>query len=237
MRSVFRDSRGVVHTVSSADPLDDLPAEAADALARTLLVAVGADLGSALERCEAVGELLDEWQDAFFAALPEELDLEEESRWAAEAGLTLAEVEADWEDDDLDDDLDAGDSAAGRDGGEPALVLDAIDLDELTPLPEELAGLVPPAPERRLPEHVIGELEVMLLLLPLRVRLEALVAAGSLVDGWADLLADHEKALGHLVLGHGEALGATGHEQVVDRHAALHDGRAAHARVVPPPTG
>ena len=217
MRRVFRDSRGVVHTVSSADPLDDLPTEAADALARTLLVPVGDDLGGALERCEAVSELLDRWQDAFFAALPDDVDLEEEARWAAEAGLSLAEVEADWEDDDLDDlddDQDAG--------------LEPIDLAELTPLPDEPEGLVPPPPVHRLPEDVVGELEVTLLLLPLRVRLEALVAAGSLVDSWADLLADHEKALGHLVLGHGEPQVVTAHGAVADRHARLHSGRAQH---------
>ena len=221
-----------MHTVSSADPLDDLPAGAADALARTLLVPVGGDLGGALERCEAVRELVERWQDAFFASLPDEVDLEEEERWAAEAGLSLAEVEADWEDDDdLDDDLDDDDDegdlgvdglANGGAGSEP------IDLTELTPLPGEPEGLVAPPVPGRLTEEVVGELEVALLLLPLRVRLEALVAAGSLVDTWADLLADHEKALGHLVLGHGDPLGATGHEELVDRHAALHDGRAAH---------
>src|SRR5690348_3381988 len=45
LRCVFRDSRGVVHTVSAADPLDDVPAPAADALARTLLVPSHGDLG------------------------------------------------------------------------------------------------------------------------------------------------------------------------------------------------
>ena len=224
MTRVFRDSRGVVHTVSSADPLDDLPTGAADALARTLLVPVDTDLGGALERCEAVSELLDGWQDAFFAALPADVDLEEEARWAAEAGLSLAEVEADWEDDE-----DAYDDAAdGEDDTTGALGLDPIDLTELTPLPDEPAGLVPPPADARLPEDVVGELEIALLLLPLRVRLEALVAAGSLVDSWADLLADHEKALGHLVLGHGEPQVIVTHEAVADRHAALHRGRAQH---------
>ena len=34
---MFRDSRGVVHTVSSPDPLEDLPPEGASALAAALL--------------------------------------------------------------------------------------------------------------------------------------------------------------------------------------------------------
>ena len=221
-----------MHTVSSADPLDDLPAGAADALARTLLVPVEADLGGALERCEAVRELVERWQDAFFAALPDEIDLEEEGRWAAEAGLSLAEVEADWEDDedlenDLDDDLD-GEDGRSRDAPPADTGPEPIDLTELTPLTGEPEGLVYPPVAGPLAEEVVGELEVALLLLPLRVRLEALVAAGTLVDSWADLVADHEKILGHLVLGHGEPQQATGHEVLADRHAVLHDGRAAH---------
>jgi hypothetical protein len=213
---VFRDSRGVVHTVSSADPLEDLPSGAASALSRALLVPTRGDLGGALERCEAARELLDRWQDAFFAALPADLDLEEEARWAAEAGLSLAEVEAQWEDED--DDWDA-EEAPGQ------LDLEEIDLTELTPLADEPPGLFEleePTEHDVLGEELVAELEVALLLLPLRVRLEALVAAASLVDDWSDLLADHEKCLGHLVLKHGAAPEALPHDILVDRHAALH---------------
>ena len=88
----------MVHTVSSSDPTADLPAGAARALQEALLVvpAPGApvDLGSVLERCDAARELLERWQDAFFAALPEDVDLAEEARWAAEAGLSIDDVEA-----------------------------------------------------------------------------------------------------------------------------------------------
>lgn len=218
--AVFRDSRGVVHTVSAADPLDDLPAPAAEVLRRELLVQVGPDLGGALERCEAVSSLLDRWQDAFFAALPVDVDREEEARWAAEAGLSLAELEAEWED-DWDDDLEGGEAWHAPEA------LEDIDLSELTPLDDEapVVALVEPTP---LPDDLVAELERALLLLPLRVRLEALVAAGVLVDAWAELLADHEKVLGHLVLAHGEPQVALGHEQLVDRHAVLHAEGPAH---------
>ena len=57
---MFRDSRGVVHTVSSADPLDDLPPEAARALQQALLSP--GDIGSALEQCDAVRGLM--WRSA-----------------------------------------------------------------------------------------------------------------------------------------------------------------------------
>ena len=132
---MFRDSRGVVHTVSSADPLEDLPRQVASALARALLVPSHGDLGGALERCEAVRELLDRWQDAFFAALPLEVDLEEEARWAAEAGLSLEEIESQWEDDNEDWEEDESPGQLG---------LDEIDLSELTPLPDEHEGLFTP---------------------------------------------------------------------------------------------
>jgi hypothetical protein len=211
---VFRDSRGVVHTVSSADPLEDLPSAASAALARTLLVPTDGDLGGALERCEAVTELLERWQDAFFAALPEEVDLEEEARWAAEAGLSLEEIESQWEEEDWD---------------EPAED-DEIDLSELDALESEPGMLDLPAGSRRgpLPEDVVVELESALLLLPLRVRLEALVAAATLVDTWTDLLADHEKCLGHLVLRHAVTPEARTHEALADQHAALHAGLPGH---------
>ena len=39
---------------------------------------------------------------------------------------------------------------------------------------------------------------------------------------WADLLVDHEKLLGHLVLAHREPAVAGRHEELADRHAALH---------------
>jgi hypothetical protein len=225
---VFRDSRGVVHTVSSADPLVDLPPEAARALQAALLMrADGApvDLGGALERCEAVRELVERWQDAFFAALPEEVDLEEEARWAAKAGLSLEEVEAGYEDDDEDDDLALLELPA-----------DAVDedLEELQVLVERGGEPADDDPRRLLPPGLVAVLERELLLLPLRVRLEALVAAADLVQQWADLLADHEKLLGHLVLAHGildgdEAPGSLVHEDLADRHAALHaDAGPAH---------
>lgn len=221
---MFRDSRGVVHTVSSADPLDDLPLAASAALARALLVPVEGDLGSALERCEAVSGLIDRWQDAFFAALPDEVDLDEEARWAAEAGLSLEEIEAQWEDeDDEDEDWEA-----------PVAPAPPIDLSELRRLegePPELFGdlALDDGAMGTLDEDVVAELEVALVLLPLRVRLEALVAAAALVTSWTDLLADHEKCLGHLVLQHGVAPEARQHEALADQHAALHADGPAHA--------
>ena len=205
---MFRDSRGVVHTVSSADPLADLPPGAVGALQAALLQPGTTDLGSVLERCDAVQELLERWQDAFFSALPDEVDVEEEARWAAEAGMSFAEVESQYDDDDEDDDellLD------------PALV-EADELDELVDLtvPDE------DDPRRLLPEELVTVLERELLLLPLRVRLEALVAAAEVVSTWADLVADHEKLLGHLVLSHAEPQQGLDHEVLVDRHAVLH---------------
>ena len=209
---MFRDSKGVVHTVSSADPLADLPPGAAAALQEALLpVGDGVDLGSALERCDAVRELVERWQDAFFTALPDEVDLEEEARWAAEAGLSLQDVEAGYEGDDEDDDADL---LAGP--GQQLEELDAlIGADGLPDDDED-------DPRRVLPEDLVTVLERELLLLPVRVRLEALVAAGDLVAEWADLIADHEKLLGHLVLAHAEPQEATGHETLVGRHGALH---------------
>ncbi|MEX2291785.1 MAG: hypothetical protein WD794_15850 [Mycobacteriales bacterium] len=211
---MFRDSHGVVHTVSSAEPLADLPPGAATALQEALLQVppdgTSVDVGSVLERCDAVRELVERWQDAFFAALPDEVDLEEEARWAAEAGLSLGEVEGGYEGDE--DELDL-----------PALPSDDDEDDELATL------LDPPLldddehdPRRVLPEDLVAVLERELLLLPVRVRLEALVAAADLVTEWADLVADHEKLLGHLVLAHAEAPDPTGHELLVARHAALH---------------
>ena len=202
---MFRDSRGVVHTVCSADPLLDLPGDAAAVLQRGLLLPVEGDLGGALERCEAAAELIEGWQDAFFTALPDEIDLAEEGRWAAEAGLSLDDVEAGYEDDEDDDEDDEED-----------LDDELLELDRL-PDPTRDAG-----PRRVLPTELVAEL------LPLRVRLEALVAAGELVDGWADLLADHEKALGHLVLSHAEPQLRLGHEALADRHAVLHAGGPGH---------
>ena len=211
---MFRDSRGVVHTVSSADPLEDLPPEAGDALARALLVPCEGDLGGALERCEAVRQLLDSWQDAFFASLPADIDLEEEARWAEQAGLSLSEVEGDWEEDgdDWDDDEDDGQTP-----GQIELVLDDEPLFDLEPPGQDVLG-----------EEIVSELERALLLLPLRTRLEALVAAGVLVDDWADLFADHEKCLGHLVLKHGASPDVHLHEVLVDEHARLHAGLPGH---------
>jgi hypothetical protein len=208
----------VVHTVSSADPLADLPPGAAAALQAALLQppAEGStvDVGSVLERCDAVRELVERWQDAFFASLPDEVDLEEEARWAAEAGLSLDEVEAGYDDEEEGLDLTAL-------GDEPD------ELEELEELDVLMAhdGLVDEDaddPRRVLPEELVTVLERELLLLPVRVRLEALVAAGDLVSEWADLVADHEKLLGHLVLAHAQPQEATGHEPLVARHAELH---------------
>jgi hypothetical protein len=206
----------VVHTVSSSDPLLDLPGDTASALARALLRPSERDLEAALERCEAVRELLERWQDAFFAALPDEVDLEEEARWAAEAGMSLAELEASYADDDEDDE---DDDVLALD--EPGLV--EVDLGpELLPDlhldaasgPDELLAVVP--------EDLVQVLERELLLLPLRVRLEALVAAAQLVSTWADLLVDQEKMLGHLVLAHGEPGVPAAHDELAGRHAARH---------------
>ena len=218
---MFRDSRGVVHTVSSADPLEDLPPGAARALQESLLQPGPTDLGSVLERCDAVRELVERWQDAFFAALPDEVDVEEEARWAAEAGMSLADVEAQYEDEDEDDD-------------EPGFDLAALGDEDADDEPDDLVDLVEDDehdPRRVLPEDLVAVLERELLLLPLRVRLEALVAAADLVSTWSDLVADHEKLLGHLVLAHGESQESSGHEGLVDRHAVLHgETGPAHAR-------
>ena len=207
---MFRDSRGVVHTVSSADPLEDLPPGAARALQAALLQPGAADIGSVLERCDAVRELVERWQDAFFAALPDEVDLDEEARWAAEAGMSLAEVEAQYEDEEEDEDEQ---SFSLLPAGE-----DDEQLDELV----DLTGPDEHDPRRLLPEELVTVLERELLLLPLRVRLEALVAAGEVVSTWSDLVADQEKLLGHLVLAHGAPQAAFEHEALVDRHAVLH---------------
>jgi hypothetical protein len=226
---VFRDSRGVVHTVSAADPLDDLPAGAAAVLASALLRPVEGDLGGAVERCEAVRELAERWQDGFFAALPDEVDLEEEARWAAEAGLSLEEVEAgyDEEDDEDEDDPFAVPFVSGGLGGPD-------DDDQADALRTSLAELDlgaggspadPDDPRALLGDELVAVLERELLLLPLRVRLEALVAAAGLAGQWADLLADHEKLLGHLLLAHAAPLpdaAGRAHEALADAHAGLH---------------
>ena len=211
MRSVFRDSHGVVHTVSSSDPLLDLPGDTARALSNALLRPAEADLAAALARCEAVRELLERWQDAFFAALTEDVDLAEEARWAAEAGMSLAEVEAAYDEDDEDVlELDDATVVALPDIDLPGLELPDVDL----PAQDELAAL--------LPDDLVQVLERELLLLPLRVRLEALVAAAAVVSTWAELLVDHEKLLGHLVLAHDEPGAAGAHVGHADRHALLH---------------
>ncbi len=196
-----------MHTVSSADPLDDLPPDAAQALQAALLRPVDGDIGSALERCDAVRELAERWQDAFFAALPDTFDAEEERRWAVESGMSLDEIEAEYaEDDDLDDNDDNDeDDLADLLTDEP--LLDVEDVDD---------------PRRVLPEELVSLLERELLLLPVRTRLEALVAAADLVESWSDLLADVEKLLGHLMLRHGGAALPLDHEAMADRHADLH---------------
>lgn len=221
---MFRDARGVVHTVCSADPLLDLPGDAAAVLQRGLLLPVEGDLGGALERCEAAAELIERWQDAFFTALPDEIDLAEEGRWAAEAGLSLEQVHADdeaFDDEDFDD--EDSDDEAFDDADE-----DDDEDEELLELDRPPDTTLDTGPRSVLPAELVAELERALLLLPLRVRLEALVAAADLVDGWADLFADHEKALGHLVLSHAEPQLSLSHEALADRHAALHAAGPGH---------
>ena len=226
---MFRDSRGVVHTVSSADPLADLPPGAARALQEALLPlplpGAVVDIGGVLERAEAVRDLLGRWQDAFFAALPDEVDLAEEARWAAEAGLSLETLESDYDADEEDD-------ADGDDPFDDDLELLSLDDDP----EEDLAALddlellldrreaAPDDPRAALPEPLVTALERELLLLPVRVRLEALVAADDLVQEWSDLVADREKLLGHLVLAHGQLPhpDALDHDALAGRHAELH---------------
>ena len=203
---MFRDSRGVVHTVSSSDPLDDLPPDAARALQDALLRPVDGDLGTSLERCDAVRELVERWQDAFFDALPDEFDAEEERRWAVEAGMSLDEIEAQYAEEDSELDL----IGLGLDDDENDLPVDLLAADE----DDDLTGV--------LPEELVSVLERELLLLPIRTRLEALVAAADIVENWSDLLADEEKLLGHLVLRHGAGDPPHEHEALADRHAELH---------------
>ena len=200
-----------MHTVSSADPLEDLPPGAARALQESLLQPGPSDLGSVLERCDAVRELVERWQDAFFAALPDDVDVEEEARWAAEAGMSLTDVEAQYEDDEDDDEPELGLLGGADDDDELDDLVDLVEHDEHDP-------------RRLLPEELVAVLERELLLLPLRVRLEALVAAADLVSTWSDLVADQEKLLGHLVLAHAAPQDALAHEALADRHAALHAG-------------
>ncbi len=229
---MVRDSRGVVHTVSSADPLEDLPPGAARALQEALLqpapTGTATDLGSALERCDAVRELVERWQDAFFAALPEEVDLEEEARWAAEAGMSLDDVEAQYEDEDDEPALDLiglGDGFEDEGDDELDALVDLVEADEHDPrrlLPDDLVEADEHDPRKLLPEDLVTVLERELLLLRLLVGLVALVDAADLVSTWSDLIADHEKLLGHLVLAHGQPQDALGHEALVDRHAELH---------------
>jgi hypothetical protein len=199
---MFRDARGVVHTVSSSDPLADLPVEAATALQAALLTPVAGDLGSVLERCDAVRALVERWQDEFFAALPVEVDLAEEARWAEKAGMSMEEFTTAYDDE----------------GDQPLDVIEMADEDELEILLDEDDE----DPRTVLPEQLVTVLEREVLLLPLRTRLEALVAAADLVATWTDLLADHEKLVGHLVLAHAERPEPATHESLADRHSALH---------------
>jgi hypothetical protein len=201
---MFRDARGVVHTVSSANPLEDLPPAAAMALQSALLTPLNGDVGSALERCDAVTDLVERWQDAFFASLPDAVDLAEEAAEAARAGMSLSEFETAYGDEDDDVPLDL------------AALGDADDLTELL-LDEDDDD-----PRGLLPEDLVAVLERELLLLPLRTRLEALVAAADLVAQWSDLLSDPEKLVGHLVLAHGRTPEQVPHEARADHHAELH---------------
>jgi hypothetical protein len=205
--TVFRDSRGVVHTVSSSDPLDDLPPDAARALQDALLRPVEGDVGSALERCDAVRELVERWQDSFFSSLPDDFDVEEERRFALEAGMSLDEIEAEYAEEETELDLDAPDDT---------------DLDDLLPGDQLLLDDDEDDPRRVLAEDLVSLLERELLLLPIRTRLEALVAAADLVENWSDLLADVEKLLGHVMLQHGGGSWPLDHEALADRHAEAH---------------
>src|SRR3954467_15871283 len=119
---VFRDSRGVVHTVSSADPLQDLPPDAALALQEALLRPVDGDIGSAVERCDAVRELVERWQDAFFESLPESFDIEEERRYALESGMSLDEIEAEYAEEDAELGLDLDDLEDDEEANETLLL-------------------------------------------------------------------------------------------------------------------
>jgi hypothetical protein len=204
---VFRDSRGVVHTVCSADPLDDLPPDAARALQAALLRPVDGDVDSALERCDAVRELVERWQDAFFSSLPQQFDADEERRWALEAGISLEEIEAGYAEDE-----------------EEPLDLDLDGAGELADLLPSDALLDDDDPRVVLPDELVSVLERELLLLPIRTRLEALVAAADLVESWSDLLADEEKLLGHLILRHGGNVTPLAHDAMAERHAELHAG-------------
>jgi hypothetical protein len=219
---VFRDSRGVVHTVSAPDPLTDVPAAAATALATALLVPVDDDLGSALERCEAVIALLERWQDEFFAALPPEFDAEEERGYAEAAGLDYDELHDDWDDElDYEPGYDDEEEVEGQ--------LDLAALDEVLDLdqPGFLSHADDPA-TAALDEQLVSVLERELLLLPMRTRLEALIGAEAVVSDWSDLLADHEKCLGHVILAHGATPEDVTHEAVAALHARLHAGGAGH---------
>src|SRR3954452_25294090 len=157
---VFRDSRGVVHTVSSADPLEDLPPDAALALQNALLRPVEGDIGSALERCDAVRELVERWQDAFFESLPDAFDIEEERRYALESGMSLDEIEAEYAEEDAELGLALDDLDDGGEANESLLLAGPLLLDhaEADPL-------------RVLPETLVSVLERELLLLPIRTRL------------------------------------------------------------------
>ena len=206
---MFRDSRGVVHTVSSADPLDDLPPDAARALQESLLRPVDGDVGNALERCDAVRALVERWQDAFFASLPDAFDVVDERRWAVESGMSLDEIEAEYAEEDSELGADA-DDVSDRSDPLPADPLFAVDEED---------------PRQVLPEELVSVLERELLLLPIRTRLEALVAAADLVENWSDLLSDVEKLVGHVMLRHGGSVHNAlplDHEPLAERHAELH---------------
>jgi hypothetical protein len=191
----------VVHTVSSADPLDDLPLDAARALQDALLRPIAGDVANVIERCDALTELIERWQSAFFASLPEDVDLEEERRWAAEAGMSLEEIEAEF---GGDEEETADEELADLLAADPLLDLDEGD------------------PRSVLPDDLVSVLERELLLLPVRTRLEALVAAGDLVEDWSDLLSDVEKLLGHMLLRHDQSAPPYEHVALAERHAELH---------------
>jgi hypothetical protein len=200
----------VVHTVSSADPLDDLPPTAARALQDALLRPVDGDIGNALERCDAARELIERWQDAYFASLPDVFDIEEERRYATEAGMSLDEIEAEYAEENEELDLTRTDD------------VDDDDLSDLLPAELMLDDDDEEDPRAVLPEDLVSLLERELLLLPVRTRLEALVAAADVVTEWSDLLADTEKLLGHLMLRHAGVEPPFEAVVLADRHAALH---------------
>jgi hypothetical protein len=169
------------------------------------------DLGSVLERCDAVQELLERWQDAFFTGLPDDVDVEEEARWAPRPACRSRRWRR------------STTRTTTRTDDETALELDPelVGADHLDVL-AELAVPDDDDPRRLLPEDLSPCSSASCCCSPCGCGLEALVAAAEVVSTWTELVADQEKLLGHLVLAHAEPQAVLGHEALVDRHAVLH---------------